>query len=163
MATKVSPLALSVDLKNWKTEKWRGFDAWRRLGDVISSVLFLGYHQLTSPSTDIPAFLVDLRKLIFVRIYSDDKNVAVFLGRPPRLTRMFCHFQLPRKFLHPATEDGQIPDEALESDSGILALYENISFSSEICWAALCACLKEKALEAHQNVNAGPERDSTIA
>ncbi|KAK4905787.1 hypothetical protein LTR49_024962 [Elasticomyces elasticus] len=129
----------------------QSLESWRRLGDVISSVLYLGYHQLSKPKPNTPHFLTEMRKASFARIYSDDKNVAVFLGRPPRLSRTFCCFQLPqRPFSCEGNAENCDDQEAFGSSDQLSAFFgshEAITFSTSIRWAALCARLKEKALE----------------
>ena len=128
-----------------------GLDSWRRLGDVISSVLYLGYHQPSKPKPNTPFFLTELRETCFTRIYSDDKNVAVFLGRPPRLSSTFCCFRLPQSHLLHERDDRTSNDQdrsvGATEHSAFFGADENITFSTSIRWAALCARLKEKALE----------------
>ena len=128
-----------------------GLDSWRRLGDVISSVLYLGYHQPSKPKPNTPSFLTELRETCFTRIYSDDKNVAVFLGRPPRLRSTFCCFRLPRPPLLHEQDDRNSGDwNSSVGETQQLASFgaeETITLSTSIRWAALCARLKEKALE----------------
>lgn len=65
----------------------QSYHSWRRLGDVISSLFALGYHEQIGNKS--PPFLSNLRKAAFARAYSADKNIAVFLGRPPRLHRKY--------------------------------------------------------------------------
>ena len=128
-----------------------GLDSWRRLGDVISSVLYLGYHQASKPKPNTPSFLTELRETCFTRIYSDDKNVAVFLGRPPRLSSTFCCFRFPQLPLpHDQNEATFLARNLSIGHGQHLACFgadEAITFSTSIRWAALCARLKEKALE----------------
>lgn len=73
-----------------------GFDAWRRLGDVISSLLFLGHNEDNKRGPACPLFLAEVRRNCFAQIYLADKELLLFLGRPPRLSRVFCCFQVPR-------------------------------------------------------------------
>src|SRR6478736_6604121 len=70
-----------------------GYESWRRLGDLSSSLFALGYHQQLESSGPIPPFLRSLRQAAFACSYSADKNVSIFLGRPPRISRKFCHFR----------------------------------------------------------------------
>ena len=128
-----------------------GLDSWRRLGDVISSVLYLGYHQASKPKPNTPSFLTELRETCFTRIYSDDKNVAVFLGRPPRLSSTFCCFRLPPTPILHEQNDGihsdRNPSVEESQDLAYFGADEAITSSTSIRWAALCARLKEKTLE----------------
>lgn len=113
---------------------------WRRMGDVISSLVALGYHEL--PSSSIAPFLLNLRQRLFARTYSADKHTALFLGRPPRLSKRFCTFQLPAlqhlqvyNSHHPTgTGDVWLPDAPLNQ-------------TAMTCWYALCASLQEETME----------------
>ncbi|KAI9155081.1 Notoamide biosynthesis cluster protein O' [Paramyrothecium foliicola] len=54
------------------------------------------YHEkIVDESAHVPYFLRELRKACFARIYAGDKELAVFLGRPPRVNGAYCVFQLP--------------------------------------------------------------------
>ena len=127
-----------------------GFDSWRRCGDVIGSLLFLGYHEEVKSDATVPPFLTELRRAAFAQIYFDDKNVAAFLGRPPRLSRRFCCFQLPRGSIE-RSADSVVPDtgaidlsqQLFDTDAGIEAM-------TGLRWTAVCALLKEEALDALQ-------------
>jgi len=55
----------------------------------------MGLHQDIKADGDVPFFLAELRKLTFAAIYSADKDVATFLGRPPRISHRYCNLQLP--------------------------------------------------------------------
>ncbi|KAM0255610.1 hypothetical protein ACHAQJ_005615 [Trichoderma viride] len=74
----------------------QSYHSWRRMGDVASTLFALGYHEkIDQDSSDIPLFVAELRRSCFARIYSADKSLAIFLGRPPRIMKEFCHFQVP--------------------------------------------------------------------
>jgi hypothetical protein len=140
-----------------------GFNSWRLLGDVISSLIYLGYHQEIKSEPDVPCFLTELRRTAFAHIYSDDKNVAVFLGRPPRLSRRFCCFQIPQK--RPTHDDehyepvvGSIP-----FDQVLFRPHETINSCTGIRWTALCACLKEEALELIQARQTSGHGDQNVS
>ena len=120
-----------------------GYRYWRLLGDVVASISALGYHENNENKPGTPRFLVELRKTVFARTYSADKNVSIFLGRPLRMSKRFCHFQIPRcqsgvEDHSPADQQGGIhewkPDACL-------------SYSAETRWSALCALVKEDILE----------------
>ncbi|XHG07179.1 hypothetical protein AWENTII_010339 [Aspergillus wentii] len=114
--------------------------SWRKLGDVAASLFALGYHQQQTESfSAAPPFLRDLRQTAFCRTYSADKNVSIFLGRPPRIVRKFCHFCLPGNHVQPAQQATRKPaawDPAEKPD-----------FISDSRWAGLCAILKEDILD----------------
>lgn len=114
------------------------------MGDVISSTFALGYHERMDAKPDTPKFLVQLRKTAFARIYSADKNVALFLGRPLRMSKRFCYFHVPdtRPFTLqglPLTEDRLGPYE-WHPDSAV-------DYRSETRWSAQCASIKEEIME----------------
>ncbi|KAK1493545.1 hypothetical protein CABS01_11714 [Colletotrichum abscissum] len=91
---------------------------------------------------DTPYFLVQLRKMAFARIYSADKNVSLFLDRPLRMSKRFCHFHLP---------DTLPPSETSPSDArrGLVYWLPNsaMDYRSETRWSALCASIKEEIME----------------
>lgn len=113
-----------------------GYHSWRRLGDITSSLFALGYHE----KTDIPGpasyFVEQMRKAAFARIYSADKNLAAFLGRPPRVNRRFCHFQIPASSPTPRQQEGTW----WNAD-------DKIDYTANARWSALCAVYKEEILE----------------
>lgn len=118
-----------------------GYHTWRKLGDVISSIFALGYHEDIDAKPDTPPFLIQLRKTAFARIYSADKNVAIFLGRPPRMTKRFCYFQIPSDYA------------GLKQDVGYWSPDTPASYNAETRWSALCASLKEEILELARDKN----------
>ncbi|VUC24616.1 unnamed protein product [Clonostachys rosea] len=110
----------------------QSFEAWRRLGDVASSLFALGYHQDTHGGSSIPDFLKGLRSSTFAVSYSADKNVSIFLGRPPRINQKFCQFSRTGPdsyFSHEWPPDAKFDSKA------------------ESRWAAICAVLKEDILD----------------
>lgn len=67
-----------------------GYHSWRKLGDVVSSLFALGYHEQLGHPSVTPPFLRDLRFVAYSRTYSADKNCSIFLGRPPRMLKRYC-------------------------------------------------------------------------
>lgn len=114
-----------------------GYYSWKRLGDVVSSMYALGYHQQADGDTDAnPSFLLELRRLAVATTFSADKNVSIFLGRPPRMPRKYCKFILPRS------------SEVLGAST--ITTWENdveFDYITDIRWASLCAILKEDILD----------------
>jgi hypothetical protein len=111
---------------------------------VIASAFALGYHEDIQSKPDVPPFLVELRKTAFARIYSGDKNVAIFLGRPPRMSKRFSCFQIPSGRAN-SEIDVSGPEnyyEIQDWDSDV-----EISYRAESRWSALCASIKEDILE----------------
>ncbi|KXJ90364.1 hypothetical protein Micbo1qcDRAFT_226266 [Microdochium bolleyi] len=134
----------------------QSYDAWRRLGDCIASLYALGYHQkIETRLPEVPFFLAEFRRSAFAHIYSADKNVAIFLGRPPRISRRFCHFQSPLFFEANENDAPSVATAPAEGDDDIEAIRTWFSwdpntpiiYRSECRWAAMCAALKEEILE----------------
>ncbi|KAM5370493.1 hypothetical protein ACJA88_010074 [Fusarium oxysporum] len=111
--------------------RWESYESWRRLGDLSSSLFALGYHQQLESSGPIPPFLRSLRQAAFACSYSADKNVSIFLGRPPRISRKFCHFR-------------QLSLDAYYSYDW--AADSQLDLFADTRWAALCAILKEEII-----------------
>ncbi|KAF4123735.1 Fungal Zn(2)-Cys(6) binuclear cluster domain [Geosmithia morbida] len=106
----------------------QSYESWRRLGDLSSSLFALGYHQEIEGSGPIPEFLKSIRQTAFACSYAADKNVSIFLGRPPRIYKRFCRLQQPSlaAFFSPEWA----PDTAID-------------LVADTRWATLCAMLKE--------------------
>lgn len=119
------------------------YPAWRKLGDVIASILAMGYHERTNASADVSPFIVELRKTAFARVYSADKNFAILLGRSPRMSKRFCHFQTPKpqKVSDNHCQISEEHDSTQKWDSNAEACYR-----ADSRWSALCASLKEDIL-----------------
>lgn len=109
------------------------------MGDVISSAFALGYHENLDNKVDTPIFLTEQRKAAFARIYSADKNIALFLGRPLRMSKRFCYFQLPGDLLN--------PDSHEQAAFYLWAEDAQIDYRAETRWSAICASLKEEIIE----------------
>ncbi|KAJ5429654.1 hypothetical protein N7491_006670 [Penicillium cf. griseofulvum] len=123
----------------------QSYHSWSRLGDVVSSMFALGYHEnVEKTKPPIPTFLAELRKTAWATTYSADKNVAIFLGRPPRMSKRFCHFQLP---LTPTRSDRVSNTSHVEDEVVRWKEDTPVCYRSGIRWATLCAALKEDVLE----------------
>jgi hypothetical protein len=120
----------------------KGYRYWRTLGDTIASIFALGYHEDVESKAGTPVFLGELRKTIFARTYSADKNVSIFLGRPLRMSKRFCHFQIPR--CSSVGEDSCREETQLGSEWPSDA---RMSYAAETRWSAICASVKEEILE----------------
>ncbi|OKL57725.1 hypothetical protein UA08_07127 [Talaromyces atroroseus] len=68
---------------------------WGQLGDLSTRIFALGVHRETQGSSSIPPFLAQMRKRLFSASYRIDKNIATFLGRPPRLSSKHSDCGLP--------------------------------------------------------------------
>ncbi|KAF4549241.1 putative glycosyl hydrolase family 10 protein 2 [Elsinoe fawcettii] len=124
------------------TEGDQSYNSWRRLGDVISSLFALGHHRQTEVKTSLPPFVVEMRRTAFARAYSADKNVSIFLGRPPRLHRRYCQFYLPHSEILVRGGDRSplhLPVPWLEEDL--------FNYTTDTKWAAICGILKADLLD----------------
>ncbi|KAI1848662.1 hypothetical protein JX265_011487 [Neoarthrinium moseri] len=110
----------------------QSYQSWRRLGDVASSLFALGYHQQMERPPSVPEFLSKLRRSAFALAYAADKNVSIFLGRPPRISKKFCRLKL-------------LPDPNA-SEAPWWNQDKTFDFMLDIQWTALCASLKEDVL-----------------
>ncbi|PLB35312.1 putative chromatin structure remodeling complex protein RSC3 [Aspergillus candidus] len=70
------------------------YRTWQRQGEVVSLVFALGLHQRTVDERT-PFFLSEIRSRTMVAAYSMDKELATFLGRPPRICRQYCDLRFP--------------------------------------------------------------------
>ncbi|PKX89414.1 putative chromatin structure remodeling complex protein RSC3 [Aspergillus novofumigatus IBT 16806] len=70
------------------------YRTWQKLGDLTTIVFALGLHQ-AGDDRSIPFFLSELRKRIMIGAYAMDKDLALFLGRPPRICKQYCNIQSP--------------------------------------------------------------------
>ncbi|KAF4883836.1 hypothetical protein CGCF415_v013930 [Colletotrichum fructicola] len=124
----------------------QSYNLWRTMGDVISSTFALGYHERMDNKPDTPYFLIQMRKMAFARIYSADKNVSLFLGRPLRMSKRFCHFHLPdtRPLTLPSSEMSPSISQLGPAD---WLPNSSIDYRSETRWSALCASIKEDMME----------------
>ncbi|GIJ88175.1 hypothetical protein Asppvi_007093 [Aspergillus pseudoviridinutans] len=66
-----------------------------QFGDLVSCIHAMGLHRPDPPESSVPFFLSEARKRVFAASYRADKNIATFLGRPPRLLYHFCDVGLP--------------------------------------------------------------------
>ncbi|EFX04846.1 c6 zinc finger domain containing protein [Grosmannia clavigera kw1407] len=73
----------------------QSFKTWHAFNDAANALLAAGLHQKPQDAPNVPFFLLEMRKRIFVRFYSTDITMATFLGRPPRISKRFCTVDLP--------------------------------------------------------------------
>ncbi|KAJ6015273.1 hypothetical protein N7540_009864 [Penicillium herquei] len=72
----------------------KDYRSWRALGDLSTIVFSLGFNQ-PSPDPYTPFWLSETRKRLMGHAFSSDKQLATFLGRPPRISWRFCNISLP--------------------------------------------------------------------
>lgn len=83
-------------------------------GEIISSVVAMGFHQDIKMNGRIPFFLLEIRKRLLTQTYSGEIGIATFLGRPPRLSHRYCNLEPPL--------DLSVSQIVLEGDALALAL-----------------------------------------
>ncbi|KAJ5249133.1 hypothetical protein N7468_000584 [Penicillium chermesinum] len=54
-----------------------------------------GLNQSSSDAADDPFWLIQIRRRLMGHAFSCDKQLATFLGRPPRISWRFCNISLP--------------------------------------------------------------------
>ncbi|KAF4996145.1 hypothetical protein FDECE_12570 [Fusarium decemcellulare] len=132
----------------------QSYHSWKGVGDVASSLFALGYHEkIEEDAPNTPAFITELRKACFARIFAADKSLAVFLGRPPRIVKDYCHFNLPGN-LPGAWGDGV--------DGRVSAMHElePINYTADTRCSALFAALKEEILQLFRKKNVSDQAET---
>ncbi|KAF2658901.1 hypothetical protein K491DRAFT_236581 [Lophiostoma macrostomum CBS 122681] len=71
-----------------------GPPTWRALCDLSTHIYSLGMHKEATPHP-LPFFILETRRRVFCHAYNADKNIATFLGRPPRLSKRHTDIRLP--------------------------------------------------------------------
>ncbi|KAJ6090564.1 hypothetical protein N7486_009379 [Penicillium sp. IBT 16267x] len=69
--------------------------AWCLIGDLSSAIAALGFHRGFKNEEPNPPYLVELRKRIMALAHQRDKELATFVGRPPRLSQRYYTMDLP--------------------------------------------------------------------
>ncbi|KAE8392952.1 hypothetical protein BDV23DRAFT_170597 [Aspergillus alliaceus] len=68
---------------------------YRCFSELVSQAFAMGLHRQSSQQDGIPFFLSETRKRMFAAIFTRDKNLATYLGRPPLVDSYFCDLMLP--------------------------------------------------------------------
>lgn len=126
----------------------QSYHSWKRLGDVISSVFALGYHEKINADGSCPKFLQHLRQAVVARIYSADKNMSIFLGRPPRMDSKYCSFDFVDRL-------GMANDN---NDSPAVRYFGwdpdgDFDYMADTWWSFECALLKEETMNLQYEVD----------
>lgn len=72
-----------------------GYQAWRRLSDLVSTIYAAGLHLENESTENFPFFLRQWRRRCFIAAFSIDKVIATFVGRPPLMNGRFCTLAAP--------------------------------------------------------------------
>ncbi|KAJ5467749.1 transcriptional regulator family: Fungal Specific TF [Penicillium sp. IBT 31633x] len=71
------------------------YQAWRRLGDLVSTIYATGLHLENNGTENCPFFLRQWRRRCFTAAFYMDKMIATFVGRPPLMNGRFCTLAAP--------------------------------------------------------------------
>lgn len=151
-------------------KSWLGYSSWRRFGDLTSSLYALGLHEKVDENV-LPGFIAELRKACFARIYTLDKEVSIFLGRPPRIIKEYCHFQTPRGHITNSvcpkhfclsrnSRHGQDTGDSTQQSQ--LCTDTCPSYTAEIRCRAIFAVFKEKIFRGFYRHSAQPDTHPTM-
>src|ERR1700744_5806938 len=126
------------------------------MGDLASSLFALGYHEEIDNTSQIPNYVAELRKAAVARIYTADKSLAIFLGRPPRIIKAYCNFRIPSNIPELWDVDNTVADpagnplaqETSDHDTDMHAPRDDemINHTADTRCAAMFASLKEEIL-----------------
>ncbi|EME43227.1 hypothetical protein DOTSEDRAFT_72573 [Dothistroma septosporum NZE10] len=70
-------------------------EVWTSFGEACDTAVLMGLHLETRLDAHTPFFLCELRLRLFNVIYSMDKFLATFLGRPPHISYRYAVVQVP--------------------------------------------------------------------
>lgn len=145
-----------------------GYSCWRRMGDLTSSLYALGLHEKVDEDS-LPGFIAELRKTCLARIYCLDKDLAIFLGRPPRVTNNYCHFQVPKGSstnsacpTHVSGNSRSSQGTGGSTQQSELCTETYFSYTAEIRCRATFALFKEEILQAFCGHATQPNTDRTM-
>lgn len=124
---------------------YAAYQSFRKLGDVVTSLMSLGYHETFGSAEQVPPFLINVRRAALCRAYSADKNWAIFLGRPPRLPKRYYNIYAAISGCDSMRDElgNGTPYEVWCWDGAI----DEMSTWAETRWTSICALLKEDILE----------------
>ncbi|KAH7232163.1 uncharacterized protein BKA55DRAFT_580757 [Fusarium redolens] len=147
---KLNDLQLVFQYENFISYSYvfgiQSYYSYRKLGDVITSIATLGYHEKLAAMNELPEFLINIRRTALARTYSADKNWAIFLGRPPRLGKKFCRLNA---ILRWSVNTEVEANSSFGHFRDILQWPADSKMSAwaETRWTATCASLKEEILD----------------
>ncbi|KAF3010745.1 hypothetical protein E8E13_007122 [Curvularia kusanoi] len=96
------------------------YDNWKKQSALAAALQCANLHQEIKVDDNTPFFIAELRKRVFICAYSNDKIDAVFAGRPPKLTRLYCRLQIPLDLT-----DAQTMSEGPELEAAVAELDED--------------------------------------
>ena len=63
---------------------------WRKVGDLSTAIFAQGLHQEGKDTSNLPFWLIEMRRRALGEAYSIDKLLCTFVGRPPRISQRYC-------------------------------------------------------------------------
>lgn len=84
--------------------------SWGSQGLTVSMMTYLGLHDQVSDASYKPSLCSENKRRIAAQIFTSDKMIVSFSGRPPLISRRYCSIPLPL----------DIGDEDLASDEATL-------------------------------------------
>ncbi|KAF2820502.1 hypothetical protein CC86DRAFT_397762 [Ophiobolus disseminans] len=125
------------------------YESSKKNANLATALLDCNLHQEIKVDDRTPFFMAELRKRLFICAYDNDKYMASFSGRPPKLTRHYCLLQIPLDLT-----DTQTMSDGLELEEAIQTLDEegwnqqgNVQRSTFARLSATNALLTEEILE----------------
>ncbi|KAL4790895.1 hypothetical protein BDV19DRAFT_401692 [Aspergillus venezuelensis] len=123
---------------------------WQKLGDLSTIVYASGLHH---PDEELnngsPFWLLEIRKRAMACAYAIDKQLAMSLGRPPRICARYCYLPLPLDI----TYDDMVARSRKENQGSLNInaegwnTEERLSIGAKIRVALLVSMLQESVLE----------------
>lgn len=126
-----------------------GYRTWHAFNDAANALLAAGLHQRAQDGHNLPLFLVEMRKHIFVRLYTTDITIATFLGRPPRLSKKFTTVDYPAD-IDEAILSGSALDLELELKKPTRdgwSVEGKARSGAVLRWAMITSMIREEILE----------------
>ncbi|KAL2820593.1 hypothetical protein BJX63DRAFT_379724 [Aspergillus granulosus] len=122
---------------------------WRRSGELSSCICELGIHRESHVSEDMPFFLREMRRRIFVGFYQLDKNIATFLGRPPHISWRYSDTKPPLDISDNAiiSEGAELEQALGELDSDGWNIHRVFQFTSWYRVRYMISRFREEILE----------------
>lgn len=113
-----SMLSNFLSWESRRTNSSIGPNVYTKLGEITTEIFSFGLHR-EPKSSQIPPFLLEMRRRLYTGVYQFDKAVATFLGRPPRLCRRHSDVKTPVDLT-----DEEVAGSQADFDQGLAMLDE---------------------------------------
>ena len=104
---------------------------WQRLGDLSTDLFAMGLHREPEDPDDVPFFLQECRRKMFAAAYRNDKSLATYFGRPPRIPLQYSDVRPPLDI-----SDESLMAEGQSMDAALSSLDENGWNTEQKIWPA---------------------------